>query len=347
MSATMGTGVIARSARECLALGRASVAPALRTAVDTLPGPMRRLAGYHFGWWDEHGQVSTNGASGKAFRPALVLLSAEAVGGLSAEALPAAVAVELAHNFSLIHDDVMDGDHTRRHRRTVWSVFGIGDAILVGSSLQTLAFEVLSRSKHHAAAAGQHILATAIQALLAGQSTDLAFERRLDIAVVECLQMVENKTGALLGSACALGASFGGGTPDQVLRLRQFGETLGLAFQHADDLLGIWGDPEVTGKPVFSDLRNHKKSLPVVAALRSPTTPGRELAEVYRRDSALTSEELVHVADLIDRAGGRAWSEAQAGQLLERATRHLSADLAPRSIAELSAVARLVADRNH
>src|SRR4051812_3690428 len=121
----------ARPATEVLRWSRDLVDPALRAAVDTLPSSTRRVGAYHLGWQDEHGApVTTPG--GKAIRPALVLLSAEAVGGTASSAVPAAAAVELVHNFSLLHDDVMDHDRTRRHRSTAWTVFGVGEAILAG-----------------------------------------------------------------------------------------------------------------------------------------------------------------------------------------------------------------------
>src|SRR5436190_24292033 len=122
-AATRELAADGRQPREVLAWSRTLVQPALREAVETLSGTMRMVAGYHFGWWDEHGQPTTADA-GKALRPALVLLAAEAVGGEQRGAVPAAAAVELVHNFSLLHDDVMDGDITRRHRATAWTRFG-------------------------------------------------------------------------------------------------------------------------------------------------------------------------------------------------------------------------------
>ncbi|MEO7193574.1 MAG: family 2 encapsulin nanocompartment cargo protein polyprenyl transferase [Pseudonocardiaceae bacterium] len=344
-----------RSAREVLAWSRTTVEPALRAAVDTLPSLMRRIAGYHFGWWNEHGQPyqapkkgTEKRAGGKAIRPTLVLLSAQAVGGAPAAAVPAAMAVELVHNFSLLHDDVLDGDLTRRHRPTAWSVFGLGAAILAGDALLTLAVDVLAASGHPATTDGIRMLTATVQNLLDGQSTDLAFEQRARVELAECLSMVGKKTGALISCACAMGASFGGGSPARVERLRGFGAHLGLAFQHMDDLLGIWGDPAVTGKPVYSDLRSRKKSLPVVAALTSDTPAGRELAELYQCEAPLSDTDLVHAADLIDIAGSRAWSQTQTDDLLAQATYDLqAANPTPRAARELGALARLATRRDH
>src|SRR5690606_14732987 len=139
-------------------------------------------------------------------RPALVLLAAEAVGGDAAAAMPAAVAVELVHNFSLLHDDVVDGDLTRRHRLTAWSMFGRGSAILAGDALLSLASEVLATSTHPAAQEAVRTLNQTVLELIRGQTIDLAFENRDDVLLSECQRMAQSKTGALLGCAAALGA---------------------------------------------------------------------------------------------------------------------------------------------
>jgi geranylgeranyl diphosphate synthase, type I len=344
---TIGVRTEGRSAREVLAWSRATFEPALRAAVDTLPASMRRIAGYHFGWWNEHHQPEqANG--GKAIRPTLVLLSAQAVGGVTAAAVPAAVAVELVHNFSLLHDDVLDGDVTRRHRPTAWSVFGLNAAVLAGDALLTLALGLLAASRHPAATDGIRMLSATVQDLVDGQSADLAFEQRVQVELAECLSMVGKKTGALIGCACAMGAIFGGGSPDQVQYLRSFGQHLGLAFQHVDDLLGIWGDPAVTGKPVYSDLRSRKKSLPVVAALTSGTPAGPELVEIYQRDQPLSDTDLIHAADLIAITGARAWSQTQVDDQLTQAMRDLkSANPTPQAARELGSLAQLATHRDN
>lgn len=335
------------STSEVLARSNDMVEPAMRAAVDTLPSSMRTIAGYHLGWWDQDG-LPAAGDGGKGIRQALVTLSAEAVGGSATVAVPAAVAVALVHNFSLIHDDVMDGDDVRRHRPTAWSVFGRGAAILAGDALLALACDVLAASGHSAGSDGGRTLCAGVLAMIDGQSADIAFETRADVELSECVRMAEHKTGALLGCASALGAMFGDGSPNQVRHMRSFGEHVGLAFQHVDDLLGIWGDPTVTGKPVHSDLRNRKKSLPVVAALTSGTSAGRQLAAIYARDQPLSAPDLLGAADLIERAGGRRWSQDQVDGLLARALDELtSAEPEACAADDLVAVARLVVRRDH
>ena len=333
----------ARPAADVLRWSRQLLDPALRDAVEAMPDAARRIAAYHFGWRDELGRPAS-GAAGKAIRPALALLAAQAAGGTAAAALPAAVAVELAHNFSLLHDDVMDGDPTRRHRPTAWTVFGENAAILAGDGVLAAAYEVLAADDSAAAAHGVRILARAVLDLVEGQSADLAFEDRTDVTLDECLTMAGRKTGALMGAACALGACFGGASAAGTARLRAFGECFGLAFQLADDLLGIWGDPAATGKPVHSDLHNRKKSLPVVAALTSGTPAGAELARLYFRDGPLTGDDTARAAGLIEAAGARTWAADHARALLAEARTHL-AGAAPAPAAELRALGGLMALR--
>lgn len=336
-----------RSAQQVLAWSRDQVEPALRAAVERMPLATQRITNYHFGWVDEDGRPD-RADGGKAVRPALVLLAAQAVGGTAEAAVPAAVAVELVHNFSLLHDDVMDCDTTRRHRATAWSVFGLGPAILAGDALLSLAFEVLVDSGNHRADEAARMLGAAVQELVDGQLADSHFETRNDVVLSECVRMAQLKTGALLGCSTALGALFGGGRPEQIDHLRLYGEDLGLAYQYVDDLLGIWGNPAVTGKPVHSDLRRRKKSLPAVAALTSGTEAGRALAGLYQRDDELTDDELARAAELIDQTGARALSQAQADALLSSSLGELASAraLAP-AADELEQLARLATRRDH
>ncbi|MGH3467480.1 MAG: polyprenyl synthetase family protein [Thermocrispum sp.] len=322
----------ARSAADVLAAARELVDPAVRAAVGTLPEPLRLLSGYHFGWWDEHG-VPTCGNGGKSLRSAFVLLSAEALGGAPEDAVPAAVAVDLVHNHSLLHDDVIDRDPTRRHRPTVWSRFGIGPAILAGDALLALAFDLPTAPP---------ALATATQGLLHGQCDDIAFEQRSDVTLAECVAMARRKTAMLFACACTLGAQSAQASRARTDRLREFGHHVGLAFQLVDDVLGIWGDPAETGKPVHSDLRARKKSLPVLAAMRSGTAAGRLLVARYADPEADAAE----LADLVDRAGGRDWAQGQAHRESRLALRQLwLAEPRPEPAAGLVGLTQLITGR--
>lgn len=334
------------SGRELLASSQYLFEPFFHAAVDAMPASMRRIVGHHIGWSDEHGRPVAAGG-GKAIRPTLALLAAEAVGGTPVAAIPAAVAVELVHNFSLLHDDIMDGDDTRRHRPTSWKVFGVGAAILAGDALLALAFDVLAGSGQPVAQDGSRLLSHAVVDMIDGQAADLSFEKRAEVGLAEYFDMAEGKTGALFGCACALGASFAGGRAAQAERLCAFGIRLGVAFQIVDDLLGIWGDPVMTGKPMYSDLRNRKKSLPVVAALTSGTAAGRELSALYACERTLSGPQLVRVAELVEHSGARTWSVTRVSELLTEALEHLDA-AAPAEPArtKVLALARLLVNRD-
>jgi geranylgeranyl diphosphate synthase, type I len=292
-----------------LARTRELVEPALRTAIDQLDPTSRRLAAYHFGWVDADGAPSE--AGGKAVRPALALLSARAVGSSECVAVPGAVAVELVHNFSLLHDDLMDGDTSRRHRPTVWAMHGAAAAILAGDALLTLASEVLLDTRTLEGVRAARLLAAATRELIRGQFDDVTFERRDDVSVEESLSMAAGKTGALLACSATIGAVLAGGHPTALVALSEYGAELGLAFQLVDDLLGIWGDSDRTGKPVGSDLRARKKTLPVAYALSNGGDVGRQLAE-WLAHGGDSDADVAHAAHLVEAGGGRAWAEQEA-----------------------------------
>ncbi|WP_280726690.1 polyprenyl synthetase family protein [Kitasatospora sp. MAA4] len=305
---------------ELLARGRTLCTPPLRAAVARLAPPMDAVAAYHFGWTDREGKP-TAGDSGKAVRPALALLSAQAAGAPAQVGVAGGVAVELVHNFSLLHDDLMDGDETRRHRATAWTVFGPAQAILVGDALATLGTEVLldagvsGAATPADAARAVRLLTTATRKLIDGQAQDLSFEHRDVVTVEECLEMEGNKTGALLAAASAIGAVLAGADDRTADALERYGHHLGLAFQAVDDLLGIWGATEVTGKPHWGDLRQRKKSLPVAAALAEGGAASRRLAELLADPQGRgeeTEEVLAGRAALIEQAGGRSWTQDEA-----------------------------------
>jgi geranylgeranyl diphosphate synthase, type I len=335
------------SAKESLTWSRAAVDAGLRDAVARLPASSSRVASYHFGWTDEEGKPAC-GHAGKAIRPALALLCAQAAGGNPEAAIPAAVAVELVHNFSILHDDVMDRDQMRRHRPAAWTVFGAADAILTGDALLALAFGCLAEAGPVLAGEGARRLSRCVAELCHGQSLDLSFEQRGHIEMDECLAMSAAKTGALFGCACSLGALAGDATAGQVQALNDFGTHIGLAFQLTDDLLGIWGDPGSTGKPAHSDLTSRKKSLPVTAALSSATAQGQEAAELYQRTHPFQPDELPQIADLIEAAGGRAWACRSADDELARAAESLTATGYPaHATAALRELAQTLLSRDH
>jgi geranylgeranyl diphosphate synthase type I len=240
----------------------------------------------------------------------------------------------------------MDGDVQRRHRATVWAIWGSSTAILAGDALFALAHQVLAEVPGSAGTAAASLLAHCTQDLIRGQVEDLAFERRTTVTVEECLAMAAGKTGSLLGASAAIGAVLAGATPEVVAGLRTYGEQLGLAFQLVDDLLGIWGETAQTGKPVGADLRARKKSLPVTYALSQDTAASAELAVWLAGDGPERDGEVLLAAALVEVAGGRAWATEEATRRLQRAEAALhEIDLVPTVRDELVELARYVVAR--
>ncbi len=270
---------------------------------------------YHLGWEDADGHAS-QAASGKLLRAAAVLLAAEALGGEPDRAAPAAAAIELVHNFSLLHDDIEDRSERRRDRATLWTLVGVPQAINTGDGMHALArlslLRLASRGVDDAT-----VLAAALELdqaclrLVEGQHADMAMEGRSDVSRDAYLAMIEGKTAAMFATPFALGALLGGGGPADVQAFRAFGHHTGMAFQAADDLLGIWGDPQVTGKAVSDDLRARKMTLPVIAAIEGGGDEATALAQEYARPPA-PGADYAALATRIERLGGRAATEAYA-----------------------------------
>jgi geranylgeranyl diphosphate synthase type I len=267
---------------------------------------------YHLGWLDEQLRPRDFPA-GKRLRPLLCLLACAEVGGDPMQALSAAAALELLHNFSLIHDDIEDGDAVRRHRPTVWKLWGVPQAINVGDGMFALAYRAMQRLTCRGVAAESTLLALdlftqACQALTEGQHLDMKFEACPAVTVAEYMRMIAGKTAALTGASIAIGAQVGGATPAQVRALHCFGRSVGCAFQIQDDILGIWGDPAVTGKAVGNDLLRRKKSLPILHALHHP-----QIGAPFARLLAAPPEpdQLAAALDLLEQAESRAFAEAQ------------------------------------
>jgi geranylgeranyl diphosphate synthase type I len=263
---------------------------------------------YHLGWADAAFRPEQFDA-GKRIRPMLTLLCCEASGGEWHSALPAAAAVELLHNFSLIHDDIEDSDPVRRGRPTLWKQWGVAQAINAGDGLYTIAHTTLNGLSAYGLPA-ERILAArqrfdrACVALTQGQHLDLGFESRSGVTEAEYSRMIYGKTAALIEASCGLGALVNGSP--LAAHYEDYGRELGLAFQIQDDVLGIWGDPQVTGKPAGNDLRHHKKSLPVAYALDHSEHLGR----LYGRDVV----DVAAVMAELDRTGAREYAENLAAQ---------------------------------
>lgn len=323
-----------------------SVSLPLRAAVDRLPSAVRHLAGCHFGWWDRRGDPLVS-VEGKEVRASLTVLACRAVGGEAEQGVPAAVAVELVHNASLLHDDVIDGDRLRRGRPALWTVFGVPAAILAGDALFFLATQVLLEAGGALATTGLVRLNEAVQQLIAGEYADVTFQDRPAVAIAEAQAMAQSKTGALIAAACALGAVAAGADEARVEPMGAFGAHLGAAFQLTDDLLGIWGDPQTTGKPRWSDLSSRKKSLPITHALASGSAAGQALARLYATPGPLSQLQLDRAARLVEEAGGRSWTQSEARRHVEEALHHLqAAEPEPRAAADMASLARRITGRD-
>ncbi|SRR5579884_262403 len=337
-----------RQAPDILAAMKALVDPVLQRHVDGLHPLMREISRFHFGW-------DTAGGSGKSLRPALAVLGARAVGaaGDEPEVLDAACAVELIHNFSLLHDDIMDEDRTRHHRPTAWTVYGVNQSLLAGCALHTLAFEVLAK---RGAVAAQEALTASVQVLIAGQSDDLYLADRQDVTVEQCIAMEAGKTASLLSASASLGAIAWYGARGELIEgsdaaartalLAEYGHHVGMAFQLVDDMLGIWGDEGRTGKPVAADLRARKRSAPVVAALTSGTREGERLAALLATPGELPEEDVALAAKLVEESGGRAWCRERADLHTNEALARLDRLAAqPETFGDLTEVTRFLLRR--
>lgn len=277
---------------------------------------MHHMLAYHMGW---EGPGAGSEARGKRIRPQLVLLVAASSNGQWQDALPAAAAVELLHNFSLIHDDIEDNSPLRRGRETLWYRWGIPLAINAGDAMFTLAFlSLIDLGEPVISKQAMQILLNTSLHLTEGQHLDISYENRHDLVLEDYWPMISGKTAALLAACSELGALSAGVSVEKRQAYRRFGHNLGLAFQAQDDLLGIWGDSMLTGKSAESDLVTGKKSLPVLYGL------GQKSAFAARWSlGAITMDEVTEIAQLLESEGARAYTEEQVQKLTTEALKAL------------------------
>ena len=247
---------------------------ALRGNLDLRGSPVYDMLRYYMGWADESG-APIAAMTGKAVRPTLCLFGCEAVGGYVNHALPAAVALEFIHNFSLVHDDIQDEDETRHNRKTIWAVWGKPKALVSGNVLRVVADIALHSLERAGIPAERSVAAVALLTesyleMIEGQYLDLSYEGRRDIGMEGYLRMISRKTGALIRCSLNLGATVGTDDAHAIAALRECGRALGYVFQIRDDALGVWGEEAVVGKPVGSDIRRKKNSYPIVYTWKLP-----------------------------------------------------------------------------
>jgi len=286
--------------------------------------PFFGMIHYHMGWRDSKLAPISEGA-GKRIRPLLCLLSCESASGEWHQALSGAAAVEILHNFSLVHDDIQDSSPTRRGRSAVWKIWGVEQAINVGDAMFALAHIAMSRLADAGVAANtvnkaiRRLDETCID-LTYGQFKDMQFEARQAVSVQEYLQMIDGKTAALLSFSCELGAMVTGSDDSIIQHFSSLGRDLGLAFQIRDDILGIWGDESLIGKSAVTDIANKKKSLPVLYGLGE----SEALRELYSQDNEDAEFVLLAVSILND-VGAKQFAEEQEERFANSALEHLEA----------------------
>ncbi len=304
---------------------------------------LRAMLAYHMGW---EGDDAGPEAQGKRIRPLLVLLCAQAAGGRWQDALPAAVSVELLHNFSLIHDDIQDNSPLRRNRPTVWVRWGVPQAINCGDVLFTLAFlavydlaEVLS--SQDVLLVSRIVQQTCLR-LTEGQYLDISYEKKSVLPEEAYWPMIGGKTSALLACCTELGAVVAGASDACRDAFREYGYTLGLAFQVLDDWLGIWGDVELTGKSADSDLVSGKKTLPVVYALAKNGNFSRRW-----RQGNITTDEVLDLAHMLEQEGAYTYTLEAAERLTAQAMAALQKAVASSLTASAGDASRALEELSH
>ncbi len=271
---------------------------------------------YHFGF-GKHGPTRR----GKRLRPTLLLRVAESEGARIDGALDAAVAIEILHNYSLVHDDIEDGDELRHGRRTLWAVYGIPQALNAGDALCAISFLVLVKATaHHSDERVLRMVRALHEAhatMCDGQALDLAFERAADVSLLQYERMIAAKTAALFGASSQLGALCAACENGSVQRYRELGRAYGLAFQIRDDVLGIWGSVDVTGKVRANDIARRKWTFPVVWALAQPASPARRrVADAYALEQALDSKTVTDVIGALEELGAKEAADAAVAEHL-------------------------------
>ena len=279
----------------------AAVPPLQDHAVNT-------LLRYHLGWCDPTGAPAATPASqGKALRPTLCMFVCDALQGDPGHAAPAAAALELIHNFSLVHDDIQDQGMERRHQPTVWAVWGTEHALVAGDAMQSLGdLSTLNLDGNVPPVTTiriSQLLTQSYLEMIEGQCRDLEFERREVIESNEYLDMIALKTGALIRSSMVIGATIATDDSETLEGVARFGRAIGRLFQIRDDYLGIWGDEAITGKSTDSDIVQRKKSFPIVYAFQHADGADREeLLRLYSQE-ALEEADVNRVMDILDHLG--------------------------------------------
>ncbi len=281
--------------------------------------PITAMIRYHFGY-----APGAPECHGKRLRPLLLLTVAREEGGSIEAALDAACAIEILHNYSLVHDDIEDGDRVRHGRDTVWAKWGTAHGINAGDSLCAISYLALLESDVARPAERTVAMTRALHeanlAMCAGQGRDIAFEVEGRVTMDDYIAMIAGKTAALFGAACEIGALAAGADAARAQAYGRLGASYGLGFQIEDDLLGTWGETAATGKPVGADLARRKWTFPVVWALDGPPSPARDVvAAAYARRGALPASDVASTIAALDALDVRAAAMIHAQRYFDRA----------------------------
>ncbi|MCH8061960.1 MAG: polyprenyl synthetase family protein [Chloroflexi bacterium] len=331
---------------------RSSINEAMRNALTQDSSQVYDMLRYYLGWVDEEGNP-TVATEGKFLRPTLCLFACEASGGSIRQAMSAAVALELIHNFSLIHDDIQDHDETRHHRKTLWAVWGMPKALVAGNVLRVIAdasLEGLLREGVEAtrALAVVRQLTHAYLAMIEGQYLDLSYEGRSEVGMPQYLDMIARKTGALIRCAFTMGALIGSNSDEYIEAFRESGSSLGFLFQIRDDILGVWGEEENTGKPVGADIIRKKNSFPVVYAMSASEGDDlRQLRDIYSKEKVSESDAST-VLTKMDSLQTRGHARALAVEHCDRARDALAGiEMSADARTQIDELLRFLLDREH
>ena len=313
------------------------------------------MLNYCFGWQDLLGN-ELKGETGKGLRPSLCLFAAEALGGSYNKAIQSAISLELIHNFSLIHDEIQDFDEFRHHRPTLWAVWGFEKALIAGDVLRVIAdksIEFLGDNPNEEQnidfnlhSECTKLLTDACLEMIEGQYLDITFEKELDVGISQYMDMISKKTGALIRCSLNLGALIGTKDREIVNIFKKAGTDLGYGFQIRDDILGIWGTEGSTGKPVGSDIKRKKKSIPILHAINTASDKSKEVLKNIFKQEELSNNDILTVLNIMDDTKSLNYSENLANEYCDKSIEHIgSAKLNSDSMNDFIDLAKFLALR--
>ena len=311
-----------------------------------------KLLSYSMGWIDINGNKKNNNL-GKALRPSLCLFACESLSGSIGPSIPAAVAIELIHKFSLIHDDIQDKDEFRYNQATLWTIWGVPKALIAGNVLRIIADQCLEKLVANGTEIDRalfviEILTQSYLEMIEGQYLDIYYEGSPGISIEEYMNMIKNKTGALIKSSLQIGAVIGTQNIDIINAFSECGSSIGYLFQIRDDILGVWGESKNTGKPVGSDIKMKKNSFPICYAISNAKNKTKKfLIDKYSKKS-ITDNDVIEILDVLESLKIKKHAEDITDYHAERAIKALKQKNIPCStIKEIENLVDFLSTRNH